>query len=142
MADVFYHNIIKVMADGLFDADTDTIKCALFTDGYTPNADHTVIADLGATQVADGYGYTTGGATVACTATDDDANNKFVFDSANPTWTASGGAIGPFRYAVWYNDTHANDALIYLFDFGSNQTANAGAVITVTVDAGGVFTIA
>jgi hypothetical protein len=142
MADIFYHNFLKAMADGTVDVDTDVIKCMLVTDSYTPNADHTVKADLVANEIANGNGYTTGGVTVAVTVTDDDANDKFVFDVANPSWTASGGAIGPFRYAIFYNDTHASDALIYCYDFGSNQTANSGASITIIIDVNGLFTIA
>lgn len=36
--------------------------------------------------------------------------------------TASGGSFGPFRYVVLFNLTHANDALIAWWDYGSNIT--------------------
>ena len=130
MADVIFHNILTEALKGNLDFDGDTIKVVLVTDSYTPDADDTQYSDVSANEVANGNGYTTGGYTVALTVTDDDANDRVVIDSADPTWTASSGSIGPFRYAIWYDDTHASDLLLYLFDFGSNQTANDGATIT------------
>jgi hypothetical protein len=56
------------------------------------------------------------------------------------TVTASGGSIGPFRYAYVYNDTHASDALIGVYDYGSAITPAAGE--TFTLDFGAtLFTI-
>jgi len=140
MADTLYHNIVTLAHNKEVDFDADTTVVQLHTDGYTPSADHTQISDL-SNEVANGNGYTTGGVEVAMTSTDDDANDGTTVDSANPSWTASGGSIGPFRYAIWIDTTHASDALIYCHDFGSNQTANDGADITVTVDSDGVYYI-
>ena len=48
------------------------------------------------------------------------------------TWTATTGGFGPFRYAVLYNDTHASDALIGWWDYGSSVScANAGETFKV-----------
>lgn len=40
-------------------------------------------------------------------------------------WTFT-GAIGPFRYAVLFNDTHASKALIGWYDYGSEQSFGNG----------------
>lgn len=141
MADTVFHNILSAALNGEVDIPADTTKVALVTDSYTPNADHTQWSDASANEVSNGNGYTTGGDTVAMTVTDDDTNDRIVVDSADPSWTASGGSVGPFRYAFWYDDTHASDLAIYCFDFGSNQTANDGANISVTVNANGLFRI-
>ena len=57
------------------------------------------------------------------------------------TWTANGGAFGPFRYVVLYNDnaTDGNnvDALIAWWDYGSSINCNNGESFTWDVPANG-----
>lgn len=58
--------------------------------------------------------------------------------------TAAGGTIGPFRYAVIYNDTPAGpvDPLVCWWDYGSAITLADGESFTIDFDAAnGILTV-
>ena len=148
MADIMPHNFFYMMGLGKIDWDSHTIKYALVDDGYTPNVDDDTW-ETGSSpfddELTEQYDYTAGGYTLTCTVTDDDSNNWAKFDCSNPTWTANGGAIGPFRYGVIYVDSvrsPQNKPIAYVRDYTANQTANDGATITDTISGDGLFTIA
>lgn len=140
MADIIPHDIIRAMGAGEIVIGTHTFKAALFNSSATVGADVVGLSDLGANQVANGNGYTTGGATVTATVTDNDSGDNVKFDISDPSWTASGGSVGPFRYVVVYDDTHASDAIMYIVDLGTNVTVTDGSTWTLNVDANGLFT--
>ena len=50
------------------------------------------------------------------------------------------GAIGPFRYAVLYNETHASDALIGYYDYGAEQSFGNGEKLKIDFGAT-IFTL-
>jgi hypothetical protein len=106
-----------------------------------PVATNAVLTDL--TEITAGNGYTAGGTASVCTQTNSSGTLKLT--SANVTFTAAGGSIGPFRYAVFYNSSQTSPAkpLISWFDYGSSVTLNSGETFTWTPDAtNGLFTIA
>lgn len=49
--------------------------------------------------------------------------------------TASGGPVGPFRYVVLYDNTHANDMPMLLWDYGSSITLQDGETFTIDFSA-------
>lgn len=98
-----------------------------------PVAGNTVKANL--TEIAAGNGYTAGGATVTTTSSTQTAGTwKWV--APDVVFTAAGGSIGPFRYAVLYNDTPTApaDPLIGWWDYGSSITLANGETFTVDLD--------
>ena len=61
---------------------------------------------------------------------------------ADEVITATGGAIGPFRYAAVFNDTATNKPLIGYIDYGSSITLADGETLTLDFDASaGVLTL-
>ena len=59
------------------------------------------------------------------------------------TFTASGGSIANFRYAVLYNDTATNKDLIGFWDSGGTQTITTGNSFVWDADpTNGILTIA
>lgn len=81
-----------------------TVKVALISSAWTPDASVTgnsVFADMSANEIAAANGYTAGGQALTSMAKTAIAGG-FKFSSANPSWTAAGGSIAAFRYAVFY----------------------------------------
>ena len=127
-----------------------TIKIALVSSSYTPdatNTGHDEWADVSANEIANGNGYTTGGATIANDAAST-ATNGFKYDSDDPSWTASGGNIPAWRYAVMYVSGSLwgkTNPLIGYF-LGDTTPADVPATsdgnsLTITVPTAGWFTV-
>lgn len=97
-----------------------------------PSVTNAVKADI--TEISAGNGYTAGGA--ATTITKSNASGTETLVASDITWTASGGAMASFRYAVLYNDTQATPAkpLVCYWDYGSSIAPGAGQTFTIDMD--------
>lgn len=128
------------LAEGVHNLDTGTIKILLSNDAPSAAAD-AVKADL-TSELGAGNGYTAGGEDTQ-NATSRTAGTTTV-TAVDVVWTAAGGAIGPFRYFVAYNDTPTSpaDPLIEYWDYGSSITLAAGETFTADFGASGLMTIA
>jgi hypothetical protein len=110
----------------------DTLKVMLTL--TAPVATNSVKADL--TEISAGNGYTAGGTATTITASAQ-SSGTYKLTCSDVVFTASGGAIANFRYAVLYNDTPTSpaDPLIAWWDYGSTVTLNSGETFTVDFDA-------
>lgn len=134
-----FYSFVEALAEGVHDFQTHTLK--VYLSNATPDAATDALkADLA--EISAGNGYTAGGNTATLTSSSQ-TGGLYKLVLADPaTWTASGGSIGPFRYAVLYNDTATGDPLIAWWDYGTAITLNAGDSIAVDFDpTTGVLTI-
>jgi len=99
----------------------------------------TVKSTSNAAEIAAGNGYTKGGAAVGSNAYSQTSGTGKLTGNA-VTFTASGGTIGPFRYAVLYNTTTGSTStrpVIGWWDYGSAITLNDGEALKIGKDTGG-----
>jgi hypothetical protein len=137
---VKYEQFAQDLANKVHDiyGTTDTFKVALTN--TAPNAaTHAVLADI--TEIGAGNGYSAGGTDVQNDSTE--TGGTVTVTAVDVVFTASGGSIGPFRYAVLYNDTPVSpaDPLIAYWDYTSSITLLTGETFTVDFGAS-LFTLA
>ncbi|MDR7034485.1 hypothetical protein [Mesorhizobium sp. BE184] len=128
---VKFNAFVENVAEKVHNLGADTLKVMLTN--TAPSAANAVKADL--TEIAAGNGYTAGGA-AATISSSAQASGVYKLVLADVVITASGGSIGPFRYAVLYNDTPTSpaDPLIGYWDYGSSLTLANGESLTVDFD--------
>lgn len=117
----FVEDLMQKVHDlfGTSGSTADVLKVML--SNTAPNvATHAVRADV--TELSTANGYTSGGATVTLSGTR--SGGTGTAGATDIVFTASGGSIGPFRYAILYNDTPTSpaDPLIGYWDYGSSIT--------------------
>ena len=125
-----FNSFVEDVFEKVHNLGSDTLKVMLTNSA--PLVTNTVKADL--TEISSGNGYTAGG-TAASISSSAQSSGTYKLVLADVTWTASGGSIGPFRYATLYNDTAASDQLIMFWDYGSSVTLAAGESFTWDADA-------
>lgn len=110
---------------------------AFVTDATPPTSDTDTLSQL--TEISAGGGYSAGGIQLSPNATDfpglteDDVNNDSEISMRNITVVASGGSIGPFRYAVLTDDnvTLGDREVFAFWDLGSDITVTDGQSFTL-----------
>lgn len=136
---VKFDQFVEDLAKKVHNLNSDTLKVMLTN--TAPSAANTVLANI--TEIATGNGYTAGGsAATFVSGAQSSGTYKLVLNDV--TFTASGGSIGPFRYAVLYNDTPTSpaDPLIAWWDYGTSLTLTNGNSFTVNLNqSAGVFTL-
>jgi len=133
-----FNSFVEDVAEKVHNLGADTLKVAL--SNTAPVATNTIFSNI--TEISAGNGYTAGG-TAASIASSAQTSGTYKLTLNDVTFTASGGSIGPFRYAVLYNSTAVSGNLISWFDYGSSITLATGESLLVDFDAtNGVLTIA
>ena len=138
-----FNQFVADVASGVHQMQTGTSHVyKVMLTNTAPTAANAVKTDI--TEISAGNGYTAGGVSVG-TITGSQSSGTFKFvGGTDPVVTAS-GAVGPFRYAVLYNDTPTSPAkpLIGWWDYGSSVTLASAETFTVDLDqANGILTIA
>lgn len=126
------------------DLASDTIKAVLSntapaSETSNPTADgNGVLSNV--TQIANGNGYTTGGnALSGVTYTQTGGVGKL--DATDLVITASGGAMGTWRYVYLVDDTVAAKPLLGVWDVGSAVSLGDGDSRTLVWNASGIMTV-
>lgn len=137
MAYTKFNSFVEALAEKVHNLGTDTIKVMLTNSA--PSASNTVKADI--TEISAGSGYTAGGPQLTqISSTQTSGTYRLKLNTA--LITASGGSIGPFRYAVIYNDTATNKELIAYDDYGASLTLASGESVLINIDStNGLLTI-
>ncbi|MFA5377339.1 MAG: hypothetical protein WC455_16430 [Dehalococcoidia bacterium] len=131
-----YTSYDQYVHDGTIDLDATNIYLALVTSSYTFSAAHTVWADASANEVANGDGYTTGGAQLTNTV---DTAKWYAADIA---WT---GLTKTFRAGILYVNATVNSIVkpligYILFDSTPANISIAGGTFTVQWNVIGIVT--
>lgn len=134
-----YNNFKEQVMEGAFNLLTDTIKVALVT-AHSPDIDaHDDWTDASGDEES-GTGYTAGGETLgSVTVTQDDANDRGIFDGADVTWT--GLDVGTPSHAIMYDDTIAAPVADLLIAYWEVTTASNGGDYTLQWNATGIITL-
>ena len=137
---VKYEQFVEDLGNKVHDlvGTNDTLKVLL--SNSAPNVStHAVRADT--SELSTGGGYTSGGEDTQNNGSE--SGGTLTVTGVDIVFTAAGGTIGPFRYAILYNDTPSSpaDPLIGYWDYTSSITLQEGETFTVDFGAS-LFTIA
>lgn len=121
-----FNAFVQDLGRKVHNLNSDTLKVALTN--TAPIAANAVLADI--TQITAANGYSSGGTAMGSTSYAQ-AAGVAKLAGANVVFTASGGSIGPLRYAVLYNSTAAGGPLIGWWDYGSSVTITDTNTFTV-----------
>lgn len=125
-----FQDFSEQLIRGVHDWDAHTFKVAL-TNTAPVNTQASLDTVTNHPAPAAANGYTAGGATTTISVSE--SAGTTTVQGTQVVFTASGGNLGPFRYAILYNDTATSpaDALIGFFDYGSSITLGDTEALTV-----------
>jgi hypothetical protein len=128
-----FYSFVEALHEGKHNLGSDTLKWILTN--TAPSLSWTQLSDVtGQLSTANGYTQNDKVMTVTSSA---QSSGLYTLIASDVTWTASGGSIGPFRYAIVFNDTPTSpaDPLIGYLDYGYLVTVATGQTFTLDFDA-------
>jgi hypothetical protein len=128
---VKFDSFVEALAEKAHNLGSDTLKWILTSNA--PSLSWTQLSDVTG-QLSTANGYTQNDKTMTVTSSAQ-SSGLYTLIASDVTWTASGGSIGPFRYAINYNETSTNDLLIGYLDYGYLVTVATGQTFTLDFDA-------
>ena len=125
-----FQDFAEQVAKGVHDFATHTYKVAL-TNTLPVNTHVSLDTVTNHPAPAAANGYTAGG--TATTITTAEVTGTMTISGTEVVFTAAAGQLGPFRYAILYNDaaTSPVDALVAWWDYGSSITLEDTETFTV-----------
>lgn len=126
-----FDSFVEAIAEKVHNLGSDVLKVMLTNSApIASNTQKSNLTDISATT----NGYTAGG-TAATISSSAQTSGTYKLVLADVVFTQSGAsAMGPFQYAVLYNDTATNKELIGWWNYGSAVTLAGGGGETFTVD--------
>ena len=139
-----FNDFSEQLARGVHDWDAHTFKIALTNTAPTAS-DASLLTGSSHPPPAAANGYTAGG--TATTISISETTGTTTVSGTQVVFTATAGGIGPFRYAVLYNDsaTSPADALVGWWDYASSISLADTETFTVkfsNTTPGAIFTLA
>ena len=122
-----FNSFVEAEAEKVHNLGSDTLTVALCAAANAPTASNTVLANL--TQIS----YTNLSSRAITTVSSSQTSGTYKLVLTDLVLTAS-DSVGPFRYAVIYNDTAASDELIGYADYASDITLATGETFTLDFD--------
>lgn len=136
-----FNDYVEQEARGVHNWGAHTFKVVLTN--TAPVAANTMLADIVQIAATGGYVAGAGGGYLLDSVTLTEAAGVAKLTIADEVITATGGVVGPFRYAAVYNDsaTSPADALFGFYDYGSSITLADTESFTLDFDGtNGVWT--
>lgn len=129
-----FNELSEDIGSGSHDWTADTLKIALTDTAPTATNVNWNLTDHPAPVAANGY--TAGGNTLTGVSYTEAAGTSTLTATGGLVFTASGGNLGPFRYAVLYNSssTAPTNAAIGWYDYGSSITLADAETLTITIN--------
>lgn len=136
-----YNKAKKKIGNGTIQLGVNTLKMQLHTSASNASTATLSLASSVNNEVANGNGYTTGGATLgSVTWTTGTSASQYRLDAVDPVWTATGGTIPNIKFAVIKNS--AGQAICWSKLTTAQFTLAQNNTLTVQFAATGVFTLA